>query len=557
MSEELRHGDGWRRARAARAAALLLSADGDAGPRLLPAMLDGLATSDDSRFHGDAFPMAHSARAAAMVLMRHPSAVDAAVDTRWPGASSDYRQALLRVYDTAVRDRLRDEGRLPEAGANSIVRRAMAALGDPDLDVVRAAADMLELVGRYHPTSVSVALEPLLGSVVLMANRLDDMQDSSPPAAPLAQLQRSGELTTLAAATRNTTDGVGDLAADRPDEFWGLLARLWEASAEGSFREFALRLIEKVAERHDALPLALPYLYSGALAGPPLQRSQALRTVARLVPDGAVVPELLRDVILGALSDQFLRVVHAAVDAVRVIELEALHRVPVIRHLLVIAQVYAPEREHDDLVRDCAWAALRLADGIGLEDRVADLVLSIAHSMPAHSAAELLARTRRLRNRPAWRREAAHAIRLDDDRAYADLGEREREELLEAIAAVGPSDDSDLAAALRDRAHERLDAFEDRHWAWRVAETLACLGAYEAAIETAREVVHAIPDTVEERHQRRLAQQLEAALELERRIAAGDADSIEDILKTWGDTEAASIEDLRRSDDAERPFFLA
>lgn len=557
LGEELRHGDGWRRATAARAAAVLIDSHADAGPPLLPAILDGLGIDDNSRYHGDAFPLAQLAKSASMVLMTAPAAVDAVVETRWRSASPEVRQALLRVYDRAVRDRLRDEVGLPEVTADSIVRRAIAALGDPDLDVVRAAADMLELVGRYHPTSVPVALEPLLGSIALMVSRLDGVQNAGPAATALAQLERSGQLATLAAATRDTTDGVAEIAARRPAEFWALLAGLWEASADGSFREFAVRLIEKVAERQDALSLALPFLYSAALAGPSLQRAQALRTIATLVPDRAVVPELLRDVILGALSDQFLRVVHAAVSAVGVIELDAPHRVPVIQHLLVIAGVYASEREQDDLVRDCVWGALRLASGIGLEDQVADAVLSTVHSMPAHSAAELLSRTGRLRNRASWRHEASHALRFDGDPAYADLGERERDDLLEAIAISGPTDDPDLISAMRDRAHERLEAFEDRHWAWRIAETLACLGAYDAASDVAGEVVKSIPDTIEERHQRYLAQQVELAMELELRIAAGDARAIDRILMRWAELEAASIEDLNRQNDAELDFFLA
>jgi len=249
-------------------------------------------------------------------------------------------------------------------------------------------------------------------------------------------------------------------------------------------------------------------------------------------------------------------VLQAAIEAVDRIELDRSSRLPIIRHLLAIAAAYAPEREHDDLVRDSMWAALHLAAGVGREDRVADAALAVTHLMPAQSATELLARTGSLRNRPAWLPAAVHAIRMDDDSQYADLGEEDRREVLNLISASGPIADHDLQESLKHIAAERLAATEDREWAWRVAEALAAVSAYEAAVEVAEAVTASIPDTLEERYQRRLAQQIALSLRLERETTES-AEGQAEILRKWAEAEAEAIAERDRRSDAGSPFFLA
>jgi hypothetical protein len=160
--------------------------------------------------------------------------------------------------------------------------------------------------------------------------------------------------------------------------------------------------------------------------------------------------------------------------------------------------------------------------------------------MPAFNAAETLSRFRILEESPRWGPSAVRALRVDEDPAYADLGEDDRAYLVTALARhpaeLGPHI-SQLVAIGKERANYH------EPWGWAIAELLSVGANQEAAAEIAQFIEESIPTTHEKRFNRAYAHQITCNFKYELAIALGDMDAATAALK-----EAESVAHSAESD---------
>ena len=196
---------------------------------------------------------------------------------------------------------------------------------------------------------------------------------------------------------------------------------------------------------------------------------------------------------------------------------------------------------------------LRLTESTSLELQIKAAVLLLSYDMPAFQASKLLSRYRNLRDSPQWATAAVHALRPDDDPAYRDLGDRERDEILRSLAIVPQQHLKDHVDELLALGRSRLDY--NIRWAWDIAEVVSLNGLFQEAADLAKSVLESVPRTTEKRSLLLRAAQVSASFELEAAIARGDEKAVRETQAHWSELEEEATQDEQENQNARWPFL--
>lgn len=542
LAEMLRKGEPWVRASAAAGLRAVLKIRSEAGPRLLPPLLDALRHPEDI---SDPVYAAHEAASSvAVVLHNAPATVADAIGRRWPRASSEYRTRLMSCFDLAIRHHSKD---LPVDIAQAILDKAVQALSEPfthevggiDVDFQGRAADTLLQLVRVAPVAI-LSSDVLIG---LLLKWLEHEREFSEVqlTGPLAALEQMSLAAQIRHYIRDISEAIVSAGSRAPSEFLSVCKQLYEgADSSPAVRAEVVQMAGQVAAKslsvsNDALPL----IYGAMLGDDQWVRASGMEAAGemmRALPSESI-PPLLATAASAGLSDQYLIVREAAVRAVRYIPTDLVSWDPTVVEILGIALTYAHDRTRDHLVRDAIHAARHLANEEQEKlNAVRSATLKIAERMPAHEARRLLCRQRWLEDHPEWTQAAIHALRPDDDLQYEHLGDRDREDLLKRLGHKQLSDSQVDALAVVLVQTSRRD-----HKRWlQAADVFAELGHPNLSADTIATYQDEVPDTIEMSELRRHLGLTQLAFETEAAIAATDSDtrrSIRDQLEQWSDAQ--------------------
>ncbi|MDE0116181.1 MAG: hypothetical protein OXT07_06140 [bacterium] len=553
LSSLLRHGDPHFRAAAGSASQSLIPERRDVGERLLPALLDGL------RFHEDPTDLreatAEVSQAVGLVLQGSTDVAGAEIKRRWDGASPEYRVRLLGCYDSFLRSFPRGQ-EVPVEIGSAALGLAVDALSEPDgphshrsysEDFRSRAADLLRIAARRCPAA-SPSTERLLGLLLEWIERRSGLAESQEDDL-LDAMAKEGTRITMGKVIDDIGAAAIEVAGSGPAAFLGLCSDFYGGSeSQPVVQAEAVAMAGSAAEKFpEHLNDALPLIYTATLSAPLQVRFSGIRAAiaaTRGIPSESI-PPLLALAVAAGLQDQYLAVVAEAVKAMQHMPADLINTRQTVSHLLVIAASYAADRLHDQLVEDALSAALRLAHSDEeLLASVAKSALQAVDMMPPYGARKVLQWHSALREQEGWADTAIRALRPDDDLQYESLSWKgdDGEGLLAELArrSLAPHQIESLA----DTA---IEAGRTNHARCLYsADALAELGRPDLSAEVFRAHLGEIPDTIENRWQRRSIGLVVLRFELEDAIASGDRERqsgiVEQAKSLLGEDEPHDLE---------------
>ena len=539
----LGHGNPARRAAAARAVCHVASTNGHAGPRLLSALLDALKFPEDERSLNN--PTDELVETVGLVLRNAPVEVEAAVNGRWTHATPEYRVRLIRCFDSAVPC---GSEQLSSEVARALLSRAVSVLSQPrepvedalNQDYQRDAADLLKRTVPLSPTA-ELSTNTILYLLLSWLEHARVFAESEPDDGPLSDLKKMAEQAQLEYIARTIADAV--VEAGRRDA--GALVTTCEQMYRHTETTPHVRakLVDVAGRVGAGSPEhtgdVLPLIYTAMLAQEQVVRAAGLRAteaIMRALPSESV-PPLLAEAITPGLSDRYMIVVRAAVDAVRQAPPDLIDCPSVVKTLLRIARIHAPRRRFKNLTRRSIEAGLELA---AHDDQLSDttrlMALNAVNAMPAATARETLHRNISLRREPMWTDEAIRALRTDEDPGFERLGDRHKEELLQELSRrdlsqqqIESLEQTELSASRSDRKRLLLSA-----------DMFAELSRPDISSRLIRASLDTMPDTIEMRRRRRSLLATLLRFELEVAIASGDRERQQSIGE---EVEALSLDE--------------
>ena len=527
----LRHGNPSRRVAAAAAARHVASADRDAGLRLLPALLDALKFPEDWWDYNK--PTPRVAEAIALVLLYAPAAVEVAINARWGIATSEYRVRMLRCFDSAIHGR---SGQLSSEVARVILSRAVTVLSEPrapsgdavNQDYQRDAADLLKRTVPMSPTS-ELSTNTFL---YLLLSWLEHtrVHAESEPEGPLGVPEKMAEQAHLGYTVRTIADSLVAAGRRQPGDVLTTCEEMYghtETSAE--VRAQLVHIAGRVAAKSfDHTGDVLPLIYTAAFSNEQVVRAAGLRaadSVLSALPSESI-PPLLAQAVVAGLTDQYLIVVAAAIEAIARIPTDLIKYRPVVKHLLAIAISYAPDRGFESPTENAIRSALHLAEhDPQLLANAKDGALSAVNLMPAYDARKTLSRQRSLRKARRWVDTAIRALRADEDPRMEFVDDRYKQELLEELARQNLSDDQIESLEQIEVSASRFD----RQRLLLAADVFAEQGRPDLSSRLIRKLLEDTPDTVEMSELRRWVLLTLLRFELEVAIASRDRERQESI----------------------------
>lgn len=527
----LRHGNPSRRIAAAAAARHVVSAIPDAGPRLLSALLDALKFPEGLWDFNN--PRPNVAAAIALTLRHSPGVVEVAMDERWRIATPEYRVQMLRCFDPATR---RGSEQLSSEAARVILNRTIIVLSQPrapsedglNQDYQREAADLLRRTVALSPTR-ELSTDTLL---YLLLSWLEHtrIHAESEPEGPLGVPEKMAEQAQLEYIVRTITDSLVTAGRRQPGDFLTTCEEMYghteiSARAQAQLVQIAGRV---AAESFDHAGDVLPLIYTAAFSNEQVVRAAGLRaadSVLRALPSESI-PPLLAQVVVTGLTDHYLIVVAAAIEAIHRVPADLIECRAVVRHLLAVALSQAPDRGFESLTENAIRSALHLAaHDPRLLGHAQDGTLRAVNLMPAYDARKTLSHLRTLRQARRWVDTAIKALRADEDHRMEFVDDRYKEELLEELGRQNLSDDQIESLEQIEVSASRFD----RQGLLLIADVFAEQGRPDIGSRLIRKLLEDIPDTVEMRDLRRWTLLTLLRFELEVAIASRDRERQETI----------------------------
>ena len=501
LSEMLCHGEAWTRARAAAGVRAVISIDGEAGSRFLSSLLDGLRHDHDRHDHSGAKHEVTSA--VADVLQGSPVAVAEEVRSRWPRATAECRARMTSCFDAAIRH---SSSELPAEVAEVILSQAIWVLSEPhdqrvggyEANYQGRAADALKLIVRAVPTGL-LSLDALFGLLLTWLDREREFSGVQ-LSGPFAALEQMGISAQLRRYIRDIADSIVAAGSRAPSTFVSACKELYEgADASPPVRAQVVRIASRVAATSPSLVSeVLPLTYGAMLGDDQLVRAAGMRAAGdlfRALPPESV-PPLLAEAVAVGLSDEFLIVIDAAVEAMKAIPGDLIDRGQAVVSLAAIAWGCAPDRAREYIVRRAITATRHLVEeDERRRDAVRPALLRAIGRMPAHSAREMLSGQRWLEEDAGWPDAAIHALRLDDDPQFEFDNDLYRELLLERLGRRRL--DMTQIEALKGVLLETCR--NDHQKSLVAADALAELGSPDGAAQVIAKYRDTVPDTIEMR----------------------------------------------------------
>ena len=467
------------------------------------------------------------------------------------GASGDDEVQIYKVYEGVLRGRRRHERTRPaDATDRTVLRRLLAAANQTNsYDVLQELHGAFSYVAAELVTLAREELANILGAALVLSDKI--AASEGPPVIendPVSAMERSN----VRSQRINLQNALVNWAAEAASGDSRATAQYLEVLANIREEHAVLRARLTQEAHHlmrtpEGLVATLPSIYSALFGTSVRVRAAAAAAIGKLDRKAKDdLPRLVYEALVAQLSDSYVMVHQSALEALERIELPDTLNQGARGAVLNLIGSYHQSRKDDRFLLDCIC---RYADSFTSEAEKAwlfDLLLEIVGKCKADDLVEERWRlSRQFRQQPRfadiWMRV------LEEARA---MSYRE-EDLINTLNSLPEQE------IYRHRARlEKLGGESDVSWTLprRLIETLTRSGAWSEAANIAERFHSRIPDTVEMRARKLLANRYRIATRYEAAIAAGQMEELRELAQTWkrneDDIEADRVTHERRR----RPF---
>lgn len=490
-------------------------------------------------------------RALAQGIRQAPDETDALILNFLEGARGQGQAHLYSAYREVLRVdwRKREPVTLTRAHTVAIKRLLSAAMTTQEKEVTR---ELQSAFGSSPGELVALArqeIEGLLGAALLLDDRLNAQEAPSKIVAAdaLATLEKWGQRNLVYSLQTRFIRWAAEAAAGDREATKRYMALLAGVPAErDSVRAALLEGASPLMSTPDGLAIVLPTLYS-AMVG----TSNRMRAAgAALIEDIAYqrkddLPELVLEALVMQLSDPYVIVHRAAVQALDGIKLPKALASKVMLALWTLIQVYSEDRKADDFLLRCIRIfSNRYATEEQLKGNAGRYLISLMHKMEPYVVSRdigFLERSLKLND--------AFALLLLHLSKDPKASEYDEERIFDALSKLPPSAVRANIAAFEATAMAVLDR---QHLAF--IELLTRAGAWEEAARVAEGAYAKLPDTNWHRPRRLAANLDRIAASFERSIAAGDVQALQGLATEWRVTCAEIEQDRAKNEERRNPL---
>jgi hypothetical protein len=558
LRERLQSSDKHVRIQACDAISSIVEIDSSFGLKLVDDLVRSMYLPDDRYDEGPAERVA--ANTIAEVMLSYPHEVDSRIQLEDQTASTEMRAALLDIYEQILRtDRNTEIDRKADPACEISYQRFVDLLLSLPANELLSKADwFLQNEATRFPLLLERHAETLVGAAALIAAELEVPQSPivnlSLKPDPLKAIEAQSRLEALHFTLRAILQPVGILASRKP----GTVGKLLLASFDGVgdeheyFKAGLVSAIGYMATMPAGSALALPPLYramTNQLARVRAAAAKAYSQLAKKNPDD--LPSLVHETFLLLLTDPYVIVHTAAVEALREVRLPTEFTDRVIRSLWNIVGAYSKDRSNDRLLSEFLERLLRVlarTDKSLIDRPTQQVILSIVRNMNVRWASRFVADNGHyLRGCPEF---GTLLLRLIGD---ADLDEYVVEDLVAEVAEVGPGEilqiSADFRAAAKTRASSGSEVTDE------FIEILTAAGAWSVAMDIARDSTDRLTDSAWDRPRKLRSEARQIATALEGAAAESNAESVIELTRGWRSVEEQISKDNAEHKKRRDPLF--
>jgi hypothetical protein len=486
-------------------------------------------------------------------MLQFPDEIDALIERESNVASDEVRGALLQVYDEVLRS-ARHAKEAPGRAHELAFERLVAALAQrPKGERLTTLIWFLRhQAGRFLDILERNA-ERLLGAAALIAADLD--KPSSPlldldlTPDPLKRLETESQRQCLYQALGATAQALGLAAAGNPESIGRLVVQTFGTLDEthAHLKAALVKCVGRMGTTAKAISLALPVLYQAMTSRLALVRAAAAEAYAGLARGSPEdLPALAHETFLVLLTDPYVIVHSAAVDALREVALPNPYTAKATLYLANLVSSYSESRSNDRILSECVDRFIEVVKDLPAKAR--RVLLSIMDGMEVRVAARLVTR---------------HASELRGTPGLGDLlakllGDPETDEysiddLLGELKEVSAQEISQSVEGLRSAAKacatRGIDVVDE------LTEILSAAGLWAAAADVARDATERLTDSTWDRPRKLRSALRQVAAEIEAAAAASDVDRVLELTRNWRALEREVKEDDERNKEKRGPIF--
>jgi hypothetical protein len=549
LRNRLRSSDKHSRIQACDAISSIVEIDSSFGLKLVDDLVRSMHLPDDRYDEGPAERAA--AHTIAEIMLSYPHEVDSRIQLEAQTASTEVRAALLDIYEQILRaDCNTETDRKADLACEISYQRFVdLLLSVPANDLLTKVNWFLQNEAGRFPLLLERHAETLVGAAALIAAELElprsPIVNLSLKPDPVNAIEAQNRLEALYSILRAILQPVGILASRKPETVGKLLLASFDGVGDQHeyFKAGLVSAIGYMASMPAGSALALPDLYRAMTNQLTRVRAAAAKAYSQLAkknPDD--LPSLVHETFLLLLTDPYVIVHTAAVQALREVRLPTEFTDRVIRSLWNIVGAYSKDRSNDRLLSEFLERLLRVLERTdkSLIDRpTQQVILSIVRNMNVKWASRFVAHNGHyLRGCPEL---GTLLLRLVGD---ADLDEYVVEDLLAELAEVRPSEilqiSADFRAAAKTRASQGEDVTDE------FIEILTAASAWSAAIDIAQDSTNQLTDSAWDRPRKLRSEARQVATALEGAAAESNAERVIELTRRW-----RSVEEQISKDDAE------
>jgi len=487
---------------------------------------------------GEAFGTSTSAssRALATVLREFPSELDEELRAAAARATVAEKRRLLDVLDGSIRSANADQVS-PEVRAIAMKHAVDFLSQSSEIEGVDEAADLVGLVARDHPVTVSNFSEALLGCAAIQASILTAASplagtgaEARPKEGFLAELDRQRA---VAACVEAVAEAAGSFPKSAGSVLLGVLHRLDEGS--DVLKAAIVEGLGRTCRTREGLAIALPFVYGAMVAASARVRAAAVRAYSGAAQaHGSDLPHSVHEVAVAMLRDPYVVVHQSALRNLRLGTLPSDLQDDAWVAVVGLLGVYRRPRKNDggfsgEVVK-CLVSTF--ADRLKPHRALVAEILSVLEALEPVWAWDALRYCRQLQGVPGYAETLVSQI-SDPRRSsvysenlllqLVDLSQEEIRRVADRLAVVATEARKGVRGGLG-----RVDPTDE------LVEVLSRVGAWEEAQEVAQRWSEELAESDwHELHLRLRADRLVAATRLERTLGEGTMETISTCIKEW------------------------
>ncbi len=505
----------------------------------------------ETGYSGDDEVIHHLQKALELALHQSPVESDALVMKFIADAPRDGEARAFRVYSQLLRHQGGGQGPKPGLAARLALKRLLAAASDStNEDVLREIQNAFSYVPDEMQKLARAELTAILGAAILLDDRVRAF-DAEPVSNTdfLGTLERRNRRDTWVHLQRSLVEWAADAAAGElsaTEQYLEVYAGIPEE--RDLLRTQFIRNAYRLMQTPDGLKALLPVLYNSMLGTSTRVRAAAAEALGKLSQRRREdVPDLMYEAFTALLSDSYVIVHSAAVEALSHIELPQDLQARAQNAVGRLIDAYAVSRQDDRLLLEFIELYLRrFAKEAECNGQLGAFVVALLERVkPELIAEKLRALRRRLRQVDGF------AALVVNTLANPQISEYREEDLIQTL------NDLPLGAIQKYRA--RLEAIASaahcpRSLSANLVETLTRAGAWSEAARINAAIYAEIPETIEMHLQKLMTNLDRLAAKYEETIALGNLDALSALGQEWRETEAQITADRKQYEKRRSPF---